>query len=155
MKSKAAPVEFKVLWSQLDINGHVRHTAYGDWAGEARHRALAHAGITAGRMQALGVGPVLIREEIRYLREVRALDSVKVATQLAGESQDLSRWRMLHRIERGDGELAAKITVEGTWLDLETRRPVVPPDELQAMNEVLERSEDFEILRSLVRGRPD
>lgn len=152
MASKAEPIEFQVMWAHLDINGHVRHTVYGEWAGEARHRALAKAGVRAGQMEELGVGPVLIREEARYLREVRAMDSVRVVTKLAGASEDDSRWRMKHEIYRGDGELAARITVEGTWLDLETRRPTVPPAELRAMSEVLERSKNFEMLSSLVRS---
>lgn len=152
MSAKAEPVEFQVMWAHLDINGHVRHTVYAEWAGEARHRALAEAGVRAGQMEELGVGPVLIREEARYLREVRALDRVRVVTKLAGVSEDESRWRMKHEIFRSDGELAARITVEGTWLDLETRRPTVPPPELRAMTEVLERTQGFEVLNSIVRS---
>ncbi|MDX1599905.1 MAG: acyl-CoA thioesterase [Anaerolineales bacterium] len=152
MTKNTEPVEFEVLWADLDINGHVRHTVYGDWAGEARHRALAAGGIRPGHLEAKGVGPVLIREEARYLREIRALDSVRVVTKLAGLSEDHSRWRMKHEIYRRDGELAARITVEGTWLDLEKRRPTVPPPEFQVLDDVLERSDRYETLKSLVRS---
>ncbi len=152
MTGENEAVDFPVLWSDLDTNGHVRHTVYGDWAGEARHRALARAGVRPGRLEELGMGPVLIREEARYLREVRAMDRVRVVTKLGGLSADGSRWRMRHEIYRADGELAARIKVEGTWLDLNTRRPAVPPAELSAMYDQMERSKDFEELKSLVRG---
>lgn len=152
MTAEAQYDEFPVMWSDLDTNGHVRHTVYGNWGGEARHRALARVGVSPGRLVELGIGPVLVREEARYLREVRRMDRVRVVTKLGGLSPDGSRWRIRHEIHRADGELAARIKVEGTWIDLSTRRPAVPPDEVRAMYEPMERSKDFEELKSLVRA---
>jgi len=83
--------ECPVLWSQIDANGHLRHSAYADFAAQARVEVLALLGITVGMMEQADLGPILFREEARYLREVRAGDRVRVNCLLSKCRADGSR----------------------------------------------------------------
>ena len=61
---------------------------------------------------------------------------------------------MQHEIIKNGSEKSALITIEGTWLDLAMRQAIAPPAELFAMTSDLPLTQNFEEMRSLVRGRP-
>ncbi len=135
--------EFRVRWADLDPNGHLRHTAYMDYAAQARVALLHDYGFTLERFQELRLGPVLFREETRYLHEVRANERVSVTTELSGLSANGKHWRMRHCIFKADGTLACVVDVQGAWLDLRTRRIATPPAELVQAMEQAPRTRDF------------
>ena len=143
--------EFTLRWSDADANGHVRHTVYSEMAVEARMAFLAAAGFGWKELAAAGVGPVLLREELEYLREIGLGERIQVDLLLAAVSPDGARWRIRHRIRRADGELAARVTVSGGWIDLAARRLAAPPEGLRAHFAAAPRTEDFEELRPLRR----
>jgi acyl-CoA thioester hydrolase len=60
--------EGKVLWSQVDANMHLRHSAYADFAAQARLEILGSLGFNADLLEQLHVGPILFREELIYMR---------------------------------------------------------------------------------------
>jgi len=134
---------FEVRWADLDPNGHVRHSAYADYGAETRIGFLAEHGFGLGQFQKLRLGPILFREELRYLREIHAHERVDVTVELSGLSPNLKHWRFRHRILRGDGELACIIDCQGAWFDLAARKVVAMPVELQAVMAQLPRSEDY------------
>jgi acyl-CoA thioester hydrolase len=134
---------FQVRWADLDPNGHLRHTAYMDYAAQARVGFLDSCGFTLERFQKLGIGPVLFQEDTRYLREVRANERISVTTQLSGLSSNGKHWRMRHHIYKQHGELACVIDVQGAWLDLVARKVVAAPEELQAAMRELPHAQDF------------
>ena len=144
---------FEVRWSDLDGNRHVRNTAFSDYATHARFRLLAAHGFDQARLEALRFGPVMMREEIRYRREVRFGDELVVTVRCAGLSPDVSQWRVHQDVLRPDGREAAVLTIQGGWMDLETRRLAAPPAELAAILQGLPRTRDYEDLPSLVRRR--
>ena len=134
-------------WADLDPNGHVRHSVYYDWGAMIRLAYLEHKGVGPGWMITNGIGPVLFREEAKFLKEVRFGDQVDMDLRLAAASLDGRKWRIRHRILRG-GEEAALIEVDGAWLDVRARKIVTPPQQLvQAFSEFL-RAEDFTVLPS-------
>lgn len=135
--------EFQVRWADLDPNGHLRHTAYMDYAAEARVGLLNDSGFTLERFQKLRLGPVLFREETRYLHEVRANERISVTTELSGLSANGKHWRMRHRIFKADGSLACVVNVQGAWLDLATRKIVPAPAELQNAMRKVPHTQDF------------
>jgi acyl-CoA thioester hydrolase len=134
---------FEVRWADLDPNGHMRHTSYMDCAAQARVGLLNDYGFTLERFRALGIGPVLFREEAQYLREVRANERIRVTAEIAGLSPNRRHWRIRHRIFKLDGELACVVTVQGAWLDLAARKIAVPPAELAQAMEQAPRTEDY------------
>lgn len=143
-----------VRWSDLDPNGHVRHSVYYDWGALARISYLNLHGVGLVWMTTHALGPVLFREEARFLREVRMGDELSIDFQVAGLSEDGRKWRIRHAITRGHSEVVATVEVDGAWLDLRARKIRVPPDELaQALGEV-PRTDDFAIIVSAARPTP-
>jgi len=143
---------YEVRWSDADANGHMRHTVYPELGAEVRLAWLAEGGFGWKRFEELGLGPVLLREEIDYLREVGLGGRVRVDLEAVGLSADGGRWKLRHTVYKEDGTAAARILVLGGWLDLTRRRLAVPP---AALNELLlsaTRAADFAELPPL-RGR--
>ncbi|HET7650918.1 MAG TPA: acyl-CoA thioesterase [Gammaproteobacteria bacterium] len=134
---------FNIRWADLDPNGHMRHTAYMDYAAQARVGFLAEAGFTMEKFHALHIGPVLFKEETQYLREVRANERITVTTELAGLSANGKHWRIRHRIFNQDNELACVVNVQGAWLDLAARKVVPAPAELRQAMQQAPRTDDY------------
>jgi acyl-CoA thioester hydrolase len=136
--------EGKVMWSHLDVNMHMRHSAYADFAAQARISVLDSLGLDFAVFQELKVGPILFREELVYLREVGLNEHIKVTIELFKSRPDGSRWSIRHIIYREDGVRAAVVTVDGAWLDVEKRKLTVLPPELVEKFYMLPKSIDFE-----------
>jgi len=142
---------YDVKWADLDPNGHVRHSVYDDYAVDTRVRWMEMNGYSPTRFSELGFGPVILRQESRFYREVTIQDSLTVTIRLTGLSQDGSRWKVHHDILKTGGEKAAALNIEGSWLNLRTRKAMAPPAELLKLFVELEKSDEIEELRSLVR----
>jgi acyl-CoA thioester hydrolase len=138
-------------WADLDPNAHVRHSVYYDWGAMARIAYLERQGVGLGWMASHAIGPVVFREEARFLRELRFGDELVIDLQLAAASPDGRKWRMRHRILRGS-ELAATVELDGAWLDLRARKITVPPAELVRAFDDLARTDDFAVLESSKTG---
>jgi acyl-CoA thioester hydrolase len=134
-------------WADLDPNGHVRHSVYYDWGAMVRVAYLDGKGVGLAWMTRNGIGPVLFREEARFLREIRHGDELVMDLRLSAASPDGRKWKMRHQILRG-AELAAVLEVEGAWLDLRARKIVAPPEEMVRAFDDLARTEDFAVLAS-------
>lgn len=135
--------EGQVMWSHIDANMHVRHSAYADFAAQARLNMLARVGIKPAEVLKLKIGPILFREEIIYLREIGADDHVKVTCEVTKSRADASRWSIRHEIYRGDGVKAAIINVDGAWIDMTMRKLTGLPDALSRLFAVSPRSADY------------
>lgn len=129
-------------WADIDANFHLRHTVYYDLGSEQRIRMLGAAGITMGYMQEHHFGPVLFREECRFLREVRIEDSIQVEMRICGLSRDFRKFAFQHRFVRGE-DVCAVVRVEGAWFNAVTRKVFVPPQLLVDEVEQGPRTEDF------------
>ncbi len=140
---------FVVRWADADANGHLRNTAYAEYANDTRVALLASLGYAWTRFQALRLGPVLFREEIEYRREAAIGEEVLVDALAAGMAPDVSRWSIRHRLWKPDGTEMAQITVVGSWLDLEARRAVAPPADLAGAFLSMARSEPFAELHAI------
>lgn len=134
----------KVLWSQIDANMHLRHSAYADFAAQARVEMLETLGMTASVMQKNMIGPILFREESIYYKEIKPGDTVSVTCLLTKCRADGSRWSFTQEIFRGDNVLAAKVNVDGAWIDMMKRKLTAPPVDFNEkfLNE-LPKAEDF------------
>lgn len=137
---------FEVRWADLDANRHLRNTAYLDYATHVRFAFLAANGFPAARFGELRFGPVILREEMTFLREVRPNDELTVDYRLAAQSADRRKFRLRHRFFRRDGVEAARIDTVGGWLDLDSRKLRPPPAELSAALDRLARTSDFDTL---------
>ena len=135
--------EDKVMWAQLDANMHLRHSAYADFAAQARLELLNHLGIDMGVFAALRIGPILFREELIYLKEVRLNDTIRMSCVLTRCRKDGSRWSFRQELFRGDGTRAAVINVDGAWIDHERRKLAKLPEHLVTQFLEIPKSDDF------------
>ncbi|UOR07455.1 thioesterase family protein [Hymenobacter aerilatus] len=135
---------YTALWADMDPNGHMRHSAYTDYAAHTRLEYLSEAGFTMKYFTEHQLGPILFREDTRFLREVRLGESITVSSEVAGLNADGSRWRIIHTIRKPDGVVAATVTVDGAWLDLQRRKLTVPPAELAAAMTAAARHESYQ-----------
>ena len=137
----------QVMWSMLDANMHLRHSAYSDLATQGRMELLQSQALSIAELGRIQVGPLLFREELVYHREVRATDTVQVSCLLRRAKRDGSRWQFVQKLYRQEeGVLAATVTVEGAWLDLEKRKLCPLPPFAQKVFGSLDRTADFEWL---------
>ncbi len=140
-----------VRWADLDPNGHVRHSAYYDYGAQARIAYLHKHGFDLAWMSREQIGPVLFREEARFLKELHSGDELVIDVRLSGLSADHRKWSIRHQIFRG-ATLCATIEMDGAWLNLHNRRIEQPPQELIDKFEDLERTEDFHIIPPKKKG---
>ncbi len=138
-------------WGDIDFNGHMSNVAYLDSCVDVRLMFFAEQGFSTREFERRRLGPVVLRDEIDYFREVRLMEPFDVTLSIAALSEDGSHFRLRNELWRADGERAARVTTRGGWLDLERRRLVVPPEELRAILETMPRAEDFEVIDTLVR----
>jgi acyl-CoA thioester hydrolase len=135
--------EGRVLWSQIDANRHLRHSAYSDLAAQARLSVLEATGFDAKQMARQKVGPVLFREELVYLREIGLNDTVRVTCALQKCRGDGSRWSFTQGIFREDGVKAAQVNTDGAWIDTDNRKLTSLPTEMLERFRSIPRSETF------------
>ena len=141
-----------VGWGDLDSNAHMKNTAYLDKAVDVRMMYFQDQGFSVREFEWLRLGPVVMRDEVEYYRELRLLEPVQITLKLAGMSENATRFRMQNEFFREDGQLAARVTSTGGWLDLSSRKLVVPPAPLVAAMNHLARSTDYELLPSSLKG---
>ena len=136
-------IDLLIGWQDMDMNGHMRNTAYLEKAVDVRLSYFATQGFPAAEFNRRRFGPVIMSDEIRYHREVGLLEHVRGTLILAGLAPDGSRFRLRNEFWLRDGRLAARLDSTGGWLDLDARRLIAPAAELGAALAALGRSEDF------------
>lgn len=148
--------EFTVAWAHLDANNHMSNTAFLDVAVDVRFGYFASRGMSPAEFAKRRLGPVVRRDEVDYLRELRFTERFRVNLLLAGLAEDASRFRIVNEFRRGgidsgEGEVVARVTSQGGWFDLEQRKLVAPPEALAAALFALDRTEGFEVLPSSIK----
>jgi acyl-CoA thioester hydrolase len=135
----------------MDFNSHMKNTAYLDKTADVRQMFLIENGFPVEEFTRLRIGPVVMKDEIEYFREIGLQQKIDVTYALAGHALDGSRFLLRHEIFRPDGELSARVLSAGGWLNLDKRKIVAPPPALFAAMDLLERTDDFVVLPSSVR----
>lgn len=135
---------YEVRWADLDPNRHLRHSVYLDYAAQTRVALFSDFGLSIDKIGKMGFGPILFREEIKYLREVNGMEEVTVYCELSWMYKDGSRWSFFHQMFKNDDTLVAELTVDGAWLDLDTRKLGIPSDKVIEIMKDFPRTEDFE-----------
>lgn len=138
--------ELQIRWSDIDQNRHLRHSVYYDYAAMIRVAFLDEMGLTTKKMEELRIGPILFREEAIFKREIKSGDKVTIDVELVKTTPDFSRWSLRHRLVKEDGTLAAAITIDGAWMDIDKRKLTAPQEFIQKIFDAFPKSEDFEFI---------
>ena len=142
---------YEIRWSDLDANGHVNYAAYINATGDLRFNFFSERGFPPEKFTELGIGPTFTALHAGFLREVRMGEILTINYALSGLSPSGARWKVHHDILKANGKKAVTVDLEGTILDLTTRRPVTPTDELLQVFQLIPRTPDFEVLPERAR----
>ncbi|MEU9344075.1 acyl-CoA thioesterase [Streptomyces sp. NPDC048278] len=123
--SEPYSVRVTVRGYETDVQGHLNQAVYINYAEHARWSLLRAAGVTQAELIGRGVGPVGLETTIRYKRELLAGDEVDVTC--AFEWGGGKTFRILQKITKADGTLAAEVDAVGGLLDLKARKLVADP----------------------------
>jgi len=121
---------YTIRWADLDANIHMRHSAYNDYAAQTRLLFMSEHGFGMEWFKEHNVFPILFREETVFLKEIHGNENITIDAVLISMKEDGSRWTIANRFYKSDGVLAAKLTVDGAWMDIVKRKLKVPPPEL-------------------------
>ena len=99
--------EGQVLWSQIDANRHLRHSAYADFCAQARSNMLNKMGLSLDDFAKQKIGPILFREELIYFREVKLDEFIKVDVQLTKLNKINGRFSFQHSLYKENQVKAA------------------------------------------------
>jgi len=136
-------IHIRSRWGEIDSNGHIRNVAYLDISANARMEFFNANGYTLTEFFGAGIGPVVLKDEIEYKREVRLAEDLTVTNELAGMSEDNTRFIFRNQFIKANGKLACKISSLVAFFDIATRKTIAPPENLMKAILSLPRSEDF------------
>ena len=138
-------------WRDMDYNSHMANTSYLDRAADVRMMYFSENGFSVEDMLRQRIGPVIMKDEIEYYREVKLLQEIRVGLVCAGLAPDGSRFILRNDFAHADGTRCAAVTSTGGWMDLNQRKLVSPPDALREAMEELPKVEGFRELKSSVK----
>ncbi|WP_427165586.1 acyl-CoA thioesterase [Streptomyces sp. C1-1] len=123
--SEPFSVPVTVRGYETDALGHLNQSVYLQYAEHARWSILQAAGVGPAELLAKGVGPVVLRTTVDYVRELRAGDEVSVTCGFEwGEGKT---FQVAQTITRTDGMVSAELRSVGGLLDLKERRLIADP----------------------------
>jgi len=137
----------------MDWNSHMANTAYLNKVVDARVLVLADKGFPAEEFARLRLGVVIMKDELEYKREVMWMEEIDISFSLAGIAPDGSRFKVQNEIRRSNGDLAARVTSAGGFMDLDARKLVAPPATVLSAYLSLPRTADFAELPSSIKVR--
>lgn len=140
MKEFKTPLHIR--WSDLDPNGHVRHSVYYDFAAQLRTELFIANDIRVEDMKSYGFGPILFEEKANFRRELLFGDDLVMTAAVKSLRKDYSRFAFIHEIWRGE-TLCATVEVLGAWIDLKERKLTTPPAEFISKFEHFPLHADF------------
>ncbi len=135
--------EGQVLWSQIDANVQLRHSAYADFCAQARSNMLNKMGLSLEEFNRRKIGPILFREELSYFREIGLDERITVTVQITKFNTVNSRFSFRHEIFKENGVRAALVTVDGAWMNIVERKLTPIPEEWKDYVAKIPKAEDY------------
>ena len=137
--------KLEIRWSDLDPNFHVLHSKYYDFGAYIRMCFMTEQGISFPLMQRYHMGPILLREECFFRREIKFGDEITINLLLDKISSDQRKWSMQHEILKNGNKTAAMIHIDGAWMDTQSRKMTAPPELFKAGFEAMPKTPHFTI----------
>ena len=137
----------------MDFNSHMKNTAYLDKAADVRMMFFSENGFPTAEFNRLRIGPVVMKDEVEYFREIGLHEAIRVTFSLTAMAEDGSRFEIRNEFYRGDGKRAARVTSAGGWFDLSARKLVAPPERLLNALRSAPRADGFRVLSPSIRAR--
>lgn len=123
----------EVRWADCDANQHMRHSAYSDFCAHTRIGFLDQIGMTAKWFKEKGIGPVLFKEETEYFRETFLGEVLRVTVETGEPTGSKKSVRIVNKVYKPNGDLAAQHQVVVGWMDVNLRKVVELPEKIQQL----------------------
>ncbi|MGB3234859.1 MAG: acyl-CoA thioesterase [Ferruginibacter sp.] len=133
----------QIRWADLDPNFHVLHSKYYDFGAFCRMVYLKENGISTALLTENNIGPILLKEDCTFRRELKFEDKVSINLKISWYSKNGARWGMQHQIFKNDDILSATINIEGAWMDTQLRKLTAPPEPVISLFENTQKTVDF------------
>jgi acyl-CoA thioester hydrolase len=111
----------------LDAYGHVNNAAYMVLFEEARWEWITPNGFGVERVQELQYGPVLLEATIRFNREIKLREKIRIVTRLKAQKGLISY--VYQEMIKEDGQVGAEGTFVLGLFNLVTRKLMRPTPE--------------------------
>lgn len=141
MEKFSLPIQIR--WSDIDQNRHLRHSAYYDFGTTVRVTFFSLKGLTNMKLEELGVGPILFREEAQFRKEIKFEDRITADMEVTKAKKDFSRWSIRHHLTKEDGTVAAIINMDGAWMNLSLRKLTAPDAFVHSVFDAFPKSADL------------
>lgn len=139
-KSLSFSKTFEIGWNHLDANAHVKNSVYAEFGDDTRVAFWQQHGVTPLMMHEMGIGPILFDSYIQFFKEITLGEIIEVDLVLDFVSEDYRKWRIVHHIYKKENMLlGAKITVNGSFINLTTRKISPPTDILKSIFVIMPR----------------
>jgi len=127
MSSGQKPYEVVIRESHLDTFGHMNNAAYLVLFEEARWEVITNNGYGLNEVLRLQKGPVILDVALRFKKEIKLREKIKITTELVSHEKKISRFKQ--EMIKEDGSLAADLRLTFGFFDLQTRRLIDPTPE--------------------------
>ena len=127
MAGRKFTYETVVTETQLDAFGHMNHARYLEVFEDARWDLITRAGYDLPRIQSSGLGPTILEVSVRYRKELRARQKIKVETQCVSYKGKIGRLSQRMLDEKGLECCTAEIVI--ALFDIHARKLVPPTPE--------------------------
>lgn len=116
-------LELSVRDYELDMQGVVNNSVYGNYFEHARHEFLLSNGVDFAKLANEGIHLVVARIEIDYKRALKSGDGFRIETSVS-KSDSKVKFEFAQAILTADNQLAAKAKVVGVAVDAKKQRPM-------------------------------
>ncbi|MBI2712485.1 MAG: acyl-CoA thioesterase [Bdellovibrio sp.] len=121
-----------VLEGHLDTFGHVNHAKYFEILEEARWDMVTRNGFGLKEIHKVGLGPVILEAKIKFKRELRLREKIRIETQFLSYNKKIAR--VGHKIFNETKKICAEAEILFGLFDIHRRKIVNPtPEWLRAI----------------------
>jgi acyl-CoA thioester hydrolase len=146
---------FFASWGDMDFNSHMAGPAFLYKCFDVRLMFFVENGFPMSEFVRLKLGPVSMKDDLEYFREVGLLQEITVNASVKGMSIDGSRWLIRQDVLSAEGKLCARLTSAGGWtggwMDLAARKLIAPPEKLLTVFKSIIDPGDFTELPSSIK----
>ena len=120
-KSGIFTYSIKVMFCDIDGNGHVNNKHYNSYCDEAVMRMFDHSGIDLSGLAKSGIGPVIYKAEYEYHSDLKYGDTVKISSTVSFPKK--TRAIFEHTlVNETTGAVVCKAQSVGLWIDMKTKK---------------------------------
>ena len=116
-----------ILEHHLDSFGHVNNATYMELYEQARWDTITAGGFGLKEIKELEQGPVILDAHIRYKKELRNREAIKIITSIEVDDHPLVG-KVFQKMEKEDGTIASTAEFKMGLMDLKKRKLIKPTE---------------------------